>query len=67
MAHEMYKMIMEFPSSLRRTTIAVLGSFLDTFQKIADAATNTKGEHKISFLKLDAGVDLYDCCIFTNS
>ena len=26
-----------------RTTIVVLGSFLDTFQKIADAASNTKG------------------------
>jgi hypothetical protein len=26
-----------------RTTIVALGSFLDTFQKIADAATNTKG------------------------
>ena len=27
-----------------RNTILALGSFLDTFQKIADAATNTKGE-----------------------
>ena len=26
-----------------RNTILALGSFLDTFQKIADAATNTKG------------------------
>ena len=26
-----------------RSTIMALGSFLDTFQKIADAATNTKG------------------------
>lgn len=29
--------------STLKTTILVLGSFLDTFQKIADAATNTKG------------------------
>ena len=29
--------------SFIRTTIVVLGSFLDTFQKIADAASNTKG------------------------
>ena len=27
-----------------RNTIIVLGSFLDAFQKIADAATNTKGK-----------------------
>ena len=27
-----------------RNTILALGSFLDTFQKIADAATNTKGQ-----------------------
>ncbi|XP_059089820.1 protein MTSS 2-like [Tigriopus californicus] len=26
-----------------KTTIVVLGSFLDSFQKIADTATNTKG------------------------
>ena len=27
-----------------RSTIMVLGAFLDSFQKIADAATNTKGK-----------------------
>ena len=27
-----------------RNTVLALGSFLDTFQKIADAASNTKGE-----------------------
>ena len=27
-----------------RNTIVVLSSFLDAFQKIADAATNTKGK-----------------------
>ena len=40
-----------FPNSinyplLRRTTITVLGAFLDSFQKIADAATNTKGKNQ---------------------
>jgi hypothetical protein len=33
---------------LSRTTIVALGSFLDTFQKIADAATNTKGMFNFS-------------------
>ena len=27
-----------------RSTLFVLGAFLDSFQKIADAATNTKGK-----------------------
>ena len=31
-----------------RTTLFVLGAFLDSFQKIADAATNTKGKTKNS-------------------
>ena len=34
-----------------RNTILALGSFLDTFQKIADAATNTKGKNYMFYIK----------------
>jgi len=30
-----------------KSTIIVLGAFLDSFQKIADAATNTKGKIRV--------------------
>ena len=33
-----------------RGTIMVLGAFLDSFQKIADAATNTKGKRNIHII-----------------
>ena len=34
-----------------RGTIMVLGAFLDSFQKIADAATNTKGKRNIHIIQ----------------
>jgi hypothetical protein len=39
-----------------RTTIVVLGSFLDTFQKIADAASNTKGNKQQPRFEAGAGI-----------
>ena len=33
-----------------RSTLFVLGAFLDSFQKIADAATNTKGKKNTFFM-----------------
>ena len=35
--------ILQLNSFICRNTILALGSFLDTFQKIADSATNTRG------------------------
>lgn len=45
-----------------RGTIMVLGAFLDSFQKIADAATNTKGKrniHIIQFIQWDLSTTFY--------
>ena len=39
------KIIIIITFLLFRNTVLALGSFLDTFQKIADAATNTKGNY----------------------
>ena len=45
-----YRVKCNFRNAPFRTTILVLGSMLDTFQKIADAASNTRGKKFTPFL-----------------